>query len=86
MSKIHYEYISTSNSKVIVIKSINFDVNVVSDIIFNSQIHYLETTYSISSFTKSNYFLGDYYLIIRNDSSPINATLKYIEEAYQFVG
>jgi hypothetical protein len=86
MTKIHYQYYTGLNLT-IVINEVDFNGQDVSVITFQSRTQFLTTTSQMNAFTNANYFLGDYYLIIRNDSSiqtPNSGT--YVEEAYSFMG
>jgi hypothetical protein len=41
-----------------------------------NSVPYLETIMSVTVFNSRNYFLGDYYLVVRNDSSSTGAGTK----------
>jgi hypothetical protein len=81
LTKLHYEYNSLVNgSKVIVFKNVDYSVNLVSSIELKSMDHYLETTQYMTAFTSQNYFLDEYYMVVRNDSSLTStATGTFIE-------
>ncbi len=52
-------------------------------------MNFLTTTSYIPAYTSGNYFLGDYYLIVRNDSGiniTVNTTSLGGESTYQFMG
>ena len=46
---------------------------------------YTVVTQNITTFTKQNFHLGDYYLVIRNDSSSTGNGTR-VESTYQFMG
>jgi len=88
MSKLQFEYTaSTNNSKVIVFKNIDWSNNLISDMAFQNIVKYIETTRNIQTFTRANHHLGDYYLVVRNESGlTAEPTALAVEQAYQFVG
>lgn len=73
LTKLHYQYISNS-SLVVVFKQIDFIAQTVTDITFQSQSQYIITTGNLNAFTSKNYYLGEGYLAIRNDSSLTTTT------------
>lgn len=85
MTKIHYQFY-TSSTLTVVLKEVDFNNQDVSSITFQSLTQFLTTTSKITAFTKANYFLGDDYLNIRNDSSITTNSGNYVEEAYSFMG
>jgi hypothetical protein len=68
MTKLQYQYYSSS-TLTIVFKQIDYTNSAVKDITFQSQTQFLTTTNKMQAFTQSNYFLGDSYLLVRNDTS-----------------
>lgn len=84
MTKIHYQFYSGSNLTV-VFSQVDFNNQNVSPITFKSETQFLTTTGQMTAFTNSNYFLGDDYLIIRNDSSLTTNNGYNVEEAYSFM-
>jgi len=54
------------------------------DVSFNNLNQYLQTRGNIQYFSKNNFALGEYYLVIRNDTSA--QANRAFEFSYQFVG
>jgi tRNA U34 5-methylaminomethyl-2-thiouridine-forming methyltransferase MnmC len=85
LTKIHYQFYSGSTLN-IVFKEVDFEDSDITDITFQSQAQFLITTSKINAFTKANYFLGDNFVAIRNDSSVSTPnTGIFVEEAYSFM-
>ncbi len=65
---------SPSNSTVSVyFYDINYDDSIASTLTLKNSLSYMNTIRFMPSFSANNYFLGDYYLVIRNESA-INIT------------
>ena len=67
-SKINFEYYASSgnNTKSIFFYSVDYEANTVSTISLQNLEVYLQTVAKVSTYSKNNYNLGDYYLAIRN--------------------
>ena len=81
LTKAHYEYRGsvTNTSISIMIYDIDFTSSTapVTQLIVSNSAGYLSTTQNIASFTMTNYFIGDYFMVIRNGVT---------ESTYQFMG
>jgi hypothetical protein len=85
MTKVGFSYSVTLDSRRIVVKSIDYTRNTVTDLIFQDTIHALTTIRGIPGV---GYFdFSDYFLVFRNSSIErgVPGGTPY-EEAYQFVG
>ena len=51
---------------------IDYDSSIVTEITMNNANNYLQTTRYMTEFGANNFFLGDYYLVVRNDSGSSN--------------
>ena len=87
MARVHYEYEDTSGQKVRVFKSVTFESDTVTDMTFQKPTVFEETVAHLTDFAETNYFLGDYYMVVRNESGlAVNPALTAVEQGYQFVG
>ena len=81
LTKAHYEYRGsvTNTSISIMIYDIDFTASTspVTQLTMSNSAGYLSTTQNIASFSMTNYFIGDYFMVIRNGVS---------ESTYQFMG
>lgn len=87
LTKIHYEYFvnASTTAKSLFLLDIDWWTASAYQVTHGNPTAYNEVTQNMNSFTQQNYYLGDYYWIIRNDSSSTgNGTA--VESTYQFVG
>ena len=79
LTKVHFEYRpSPSNTTIsIMLYDIDFTSSTVYQLSMSNAAGYLSTTQNINSYTMTNYYLGDYFMVIRNGVS---------ESTYQFMG
>lgn len=71
MSKIHYQYIVNVSGTIpsVFFLDIDWTVPTTYTVVLGNPQAYQEVTKALTTFTKQNFFLGDYYMVIRNDSS-----------------
>lgn len=88
LTKVHYEYYMYPNNYTysIVIHNINYDTATVTAVTLTEPAGYLATTLNIPALLPSNFFLGDNYLVVRNESGlASNSAASAIESTYQFI-
>lgn len=91
LTKVHFEYLSNPSNLTVSVFffDINYDDAVSTKLSLGTSPSYPNTVRFMPSFEPNNYFLGDYYLVIRNESA-INATANASsvagENTFQFMG
>lgn len=58
LTKIYCEYTSSNGSTVVVVKSVDYSANVITDYFFTDLTHYLETIKGISQFDAAHFAVG----------------------------
>ena len=89
LTKLYFEYLENplNTSSTISIYDIDFENSIITSIIMKNPSNYLTTTSFMSSFASDNFFLGDYYLVVRNNSGSSHANASAaVEATYQFMG
>ena len=78
-TKVHFEYRAspTNNSVTISLYDVHFSTPAVYQVTMVNPLSYLEVIQNVNAFSMTNYFLGDFYLVIRNTT---------VESTYQFIG
>ena len=69
LSKVYIDFLNGNDQLTAIVRAINFETGMISNITFLNQTRYLRTIASLSRNLRShNFYLGDNYLVVRNDS------------------
>jgi hypothetical protein len=87
MRKLHYEYIATASgtSPTVYLYDLDWTTPASSQLTLGNPSSYLDVIKSVTTYTKQNFYFGDYYWVVRNDTSSSGAGTK-VESTYQFLG
>lgn len=73
LTKILYTYINANGLINVYVKSVYYISNMLVDLTFNDLPHFIDTISSIPKLNQTNFDLGEYYIVVRNDTSNISS-------------
>ena len=68
---------------VLVVKEVDYVSGLTKDLFFDDKPHFLNTIRNMGAFNETNFFLGDKYMTVRNETYMSNYQLT-VQEAYEF--